>query len=163
MHLRSLALLLFVFGSERSIRWLSWNEVWRGDAPARSPVPRTGARTRAVQSAKPVAAPSHSAGANPSASKPAASTAPATDSTQTPALASPPAFERNNSQDTNRPAGNARRAAGSNAADGVAISGSTTGRAPNCNTQACSNAYRSFDAADCTYQPANGPRRACRK
>ncbi|MBX9841067.1 MAG: BA14K family protein [Xanthobacteraceae bacterium] len=33
--------------------------------------------------------------------------------------------------------------------------------APKCNQQACADAYRSFDATDCTYQPANGPRRLC--
>ena len=34
--------------------------------------------------------------------------------------------------------------------------------APNhCDVQACANAYSSFRAADCTYQPFEGPRRAC--
>lgn len=34
--------------------------------------------------------------------------------------------------------------------------------APNhCDVQACSNAYSSFRAVDCTYQPFEGPRRAC--
>jgi len=162
MHLRSLALLVFVFAASAAFAGylgMKYGEV----TPQRAVQSREPAPELVLQSAKLVAAPSHSAGASPSASNPAASTAPATDSTQTPTLASPPAFERNNSQDTNRPAGNAPRAAGANPADGVAISGSTTGRAPNCNTQACSDKYRSFDAADCTYKPANGPRRACRK
>ncbi|MBX9824917.1 MAG: BA14K family protein [Xanthobacteraceae bacterium] len=35
--------------------------------------------------------------------------------------------------------------------------------APKCNQQACADAYRSFDATDCTYQPANGPRRLCNR
>jgi len=35
--------------------------------------------------------------------------------------------------------------------------------APNCNVQACAAAYRSFLAADCSYQPLNGPRRRCEK
>jgi BA14K-like protein len=30
-----------------------------------------------------------------------------------------------------------------------------------CDVQACTNAYSSFRAADCTYQPFEGPRRAC--
>jgi hypothetical protein len=34
---------------------------------------------------------------------------------------------------------------------------------PSCDLQACSNAYRSFSAADCTYQPLEGPRRLCEK
>jgi hypothetical protein len=33
--------------------------------------------------------------------------------------------------------------------------------ANSCNAQACSASYRSFRAADCTYQPAEGDRRAC--
>jgi len=32
-----------------------------------------------------------------------------------------------------------------------------------CNVNACSAAYRSFKAADCTYQPSDGPRRLCSK
>ena len=32
-----------------------------------------------------------------------------------------------------------------------------------CNVDACTAAYRSFTAADCTYQPSNGPRRLCTK
>ena len=32
-----------------------------------------------------------------------------------------------------------------------------------CNVDACFAAYRSFNAADCTYQPTNGPRRLCTK
>ena len=35
--------------------------------------------------------------------------------------------------------------------------------AAKCNQQACADAYRSFDATDCTYQPSNGPRRLCNK
>jgi hypothetical protein len=30
-----------------------------------------------------------------------------------------------------------------------------------CNVQACASAYSSFRASDCTYQPYDGPRRAC--
>ena len=32
---------------------------------------------------------------------------------------------------------------------------------PLCDIRACSAAYRSFDASDCTYQPFEGPRRLC--
>lgn len=32
-----------------------------------------------------------------------------------------------------------------------------------CNLNACSAAYQSFTASDCTYQPSNGPRRRCTK
>lgn len=33
--------------------------------------------------------------------------------------------------------------------------------APACDVQACMAAYRSFRAADCTFQPYDGPRRLC--
>jgi len=32
-----------------------------------------------------------------------------------------------------------------------------------CNVSACARAYRSFQAADCSYQPTGGPRRRCTK
>ena len=32
-----------------------------------------------------------------------------------------------------------------------------------CNVRACARAYRSFQAADCSYQPTDGPRRRCAK
>ncbi|MDI1347484.1 MAG: BA14K family protein, partial [Pseudolabrys sp.] len=35
--------------------------------------------------------------------------------------------------------------------------------APKCNVEVCAGAYRSFTAADCTYQPSDGPRRLCTK
>jgi len=43
------------------------------------------------------------------------------------------------------------------------VAGTTNAVAPNCNVQACAAAYRSFLAADCSYQPINGPRRRCEK
>ena len=33
----------------------------------------------------------------------------------------------------------------------------------NCNVGACAAAYHSFQEADCSYQPLNGPRRRCTK
>ena len=35
--------------------------------------------------------------------------------------------------------------------------------ATHCNVDACAGAYRSFRAADCTWQPNEGPRRLCVK
>lgn len=35
--------------------------------------------------------------------------------------------------------------------------------APRCDVDACSSAYRTFDATDCTYKPSEGPRRFCTK
>ncbi|MCK9919675.1 BA14K family protein [Microbacteriaceae bacterium K1510] len=34
---------------------------------------------------------------------------------------------------------------------------------PGCNVSACEAHYKSFRAADCTYQPNDGPRRLCRR
>ncbi|HZT27714.1 MAG TPA: BA14K family protein [Pseudolabrys sp.] len=35
--------------------------------------------------------------------------------------------------------------------------------APRCNVEACRQAYFTFNPADCTYQPSNGPRKLCTK
>jgi len=37
------------------------------------------------------------------------------------------------------------------------------GSVPECNVKACTRAYRSFRASDCTYQPYSGPRQLCEK
>jgi len=50
------------------------------------------------------------------------------------------------------------------AATDVETSDASTPRASSpCNVQACTAAYRSFDPATCTWQPFDGPRRACKK
>jgi hypothetical protein len=41
------------------------------------------------------------------------------------------------------------------------IAAAAPAAAPKCNIDACEAAYRSFTAADCTYQPNEGPRRLC--
>jgi len=48
---------------------------------------------------------------------------------------------------------------------GTAAAGSAANEAPrvSCNVGACASAYRSFQAADCSYQPNYGPRRRCTK
>jgi hypothetical protein len=147
LQLRSLALLLFIFGASAALAayvGLKYEEL--------TPEP-------AIRSTQPLAPPSPSASDGPSSpKKPSAS--PTTESTQTRMLGSPAAFEQSNPQDMNRPASDAQQAVVPNAVDGL---NANAGEALKCNPQACSNAYRSFDAADCTYQPANGPRRACRK
>jgi len=48
------------------------------------------------------------------------------------------------------------------AAKPVQAAAQAPNHAPNhCDVQACANAYSSFRAADCSYQPFEGPRRAC--
>lgn len=49
-------------------------------------------------------------------------------------------------------------------ADTASITPAAAPAAPaSCNVNACSAAYRSFRASDCTYQPSNGDRRLCTK
>src|SRR6187455_2494324 len=52
---------------------------------------------------------------------------------------------------------NAQASAAQNKPDEVAASNNR------CDVQACGSAYKSFRAADCTYQPFDGPRRVCGK
>ena len=152
MRLRSLALLLLVLGANTALSVYIGMTGYERATPYRAVQPREPTTEPLIQSTKPLAPLSQSTNDNPSLSKPAASIDPPTDSTQTQTLG-----ETNNSQDTDRHASDTLRTAVPE------NSGSNVGEGPKCNTQACSDAYRSFDAADCTYQPANGPRRACRK
>jgi BA14K-like protein len=43
------------------------------------------------------------------------------------------------------------------------VQGESTASNNRCDVQSCSNAYKSFRASDCTYQPFDGPRRFCAK
>lgn len=43
----------------------------------------------------------------------------------------------------------------------TAASDSAKPAEPQCNIDACADAYRSFRVSDCTYQPYEGPRRLC--
>ena len=56
-----------------------------------------------------------------------------------------------------------RKVAGSDVGEDKKTTEANGRQAPKCNIQACENAYRSFDAASCTYRPPNGSRRFCRK
>jgi hypothetical protein len=49
----------------------------------------------------------------------------------------------------------------SNEPDAIVAPEQGASSAPSCNVQACEAAYRSFTAADCTYQPLDGPRKLC--
>jgi hypothetical protein len=91
------------------------------------------------------------------------STAPGNETFQPQASGS--ASEMNRSQqDVQKPSAEFRQPVGSAVvAAQTTIIGSNAVQSPNCSMHACARAYRSFDAGDCTYQPANGPRRVCRK
>jgi hypothetical protein len=65
-------------------------------------------------------------------------------------------------QEVPAPARNALEVSGSNALEAASTTGSQAMEPPKCNREACTNAYRSFDAGDCTFQPTNGPRRICK-
>jgi hypothetical protein len=61
-----------------------------------------------------------------------------------------------------RPQARVNRASATHAAaDVTAAANQAQARA--CNVAACERAYSSFDPADCTYQPYDGPRRFCAK
>jgi len=49
------------------------------------------------------------------------------------------------------------------AADTDAQAQASQTQASTCNLAACEESYRTFNPADCTYQPYNGPRRICEK
>jgi hypothetical protein len=54
--------------------------------------------------------------------------------------------------------------AAATAAQGTSEAPAATPEPPaRCNVDACTAAYRSFTASDCTYLPSNGPRRLCAK
>ena len=83
--------------------------------------------------------------------------------------------ESNSNNDSNKPAMTAAAPAAATTADVSATTGSAASEdepdqprvdvsaaAPNsCAVDACSSAYRSFRASDCTYQPYSGPRKVC--
>jgi hypothetical protein len=76
------------------------------------------------------------------------------------ATPSPPAVAQ---QPAQPPPQNVPRQTVSQSSEPDAIAAPEPAQAPACNVQACEAAYRSFTAADCTYQPFDGPRRLCTK
>ncbi len=52
---------------------------------------------------------------------------------------------------------------GASASAAPNASAATAQASAQCNQSSCSRAYISFNPADCTYQPSNGPRRLCTK
>jgi hypothetical protein len=169
VNLRSLALMVFIFAASAALAGYvgmkygepgSQQQVQHATPPARPAPP---------------ARPSPSAGSAPALPNPDASVAPpmpARETAQPLTLQSAP--EKNSPQDVPPPARNTMEPSrpGTVAAPiaptpNTAAPNTTTGardaEAPKCNKDACASAYRSFDPADCTYLPANGPRRICKK
>jgi hypothetical protein len=152
MHIRSLALLVFIFAASAALAGyvgIMYDQHALQSA-IQSPAPTT---EREVQSPNPPAPPSSAAGQE-SFSRPATPINPTPAQTST--LSSNSASQMNTPDDSRKPIGSppveSARATASNAVQRA-----------KCNIQACENAYRSFDPANCTYLPANGPRRTCRK
>jgi hypothetical protein len=155
VNLRSLALLVFIFGASAALA---------GYVGIRYGEPVSQHHAQPITPPASLTSPSPSATASPSLSKPAVSAAPAMpvrETTQPPTLQS--ASEKNNPQEIQLPAKNALEMGGSNTIEAASTTGSKAMETPKCNRDACANAYRSFDAGDCTYQPTNGPRRMCKK
>jgi hypothetical protein len=134
-----------------------------------TPPARPVATSRPQPSAPPSApSPSVATGA-PAPSAPQAAVAPPpmqagkTDREALPPRMLPSAAETRTPQQAPPSATSTMQLSGSSTAEPPRTTGARDAEAPKCNKDACANAYRSFDAADCTYQPSNGPRRACTK
>jgi hypothetical protein len=151
MNLRSLALLVFIFGASAA---------FAGYLGMKYSEPVSQQRAQPTTPHALAAPPSPS----PALSKPGASAVPpmpARETAQTPTPQS--ASERKSPQEVTLPARNVLEMSGSNTLEAARTTGSQAMETPKCNRDACANAYRSFDAGDCTYQPTNGPRRMCKK
>lgn len=149
MHLRSLALLLFIFCASAALG--AYAGMKYEDVTSQHSVQFREPTLEPMQSRKPVALPAHPDSTSWSSTEPTTFIAPATESSQ--------AQGRGLSAFELKP----QTASVAGLKAGPENSGSSPSRAVKCNMQACSNAYRSFDATDCTYQPANGRRQACSK
>jgi hypothetical protein len=168
VNLRSLALMVFIFAASAALA--GYVGMKYGEPVSRHQAQPT---TPPVRPAPP-ARPSPSASSAPSLPKPEATVVPPMPARETAKpLTLPSAPEPNSPQVAQPPASNSMELSGSSTVEAPnttapnAIAPRTTGsrdvEAPKCNKDACANAYRSFDAADCTYQPSNGPRRLCKK
>jgi BA14K-like protein len=162
VHLRGLALLIFIFGASAALAGfvgMKYDEYTSKPAvQSREPT-----LEREDQSTNPVAPVPFAARHDASLSSPAAPIVPTTETAQTPSLGSALVSKRNGSQDVRQPAREARKVIGSEVVEDKKTTEANGRQAPKCNIQACENAYRSFDAASCTYRPPNGSRRFCRK
>jgi hypothetical protein len=168
VHLRSLALLLAIFGVSAALAGYVGKRY--------EPVAQ-----HQAQPATPAATPAATSAVTPAAlpSRPATATAPAPTQPQPEAVVVGPvpgpelrqpmtlqsAPQNNNPpRDVAPPPRSAAQNGGSATADAPGTTGSRDAASPKCNQQACAEAYRSFDPSDCTYMPAaNAPRRLCNK
>jgi hypothetical protein len=157
VHLRSLALLLAIFGVSAALAGYVGKKY--------EPVAQQEAQPAALMApaSQPVVVAPAPAPSKPEAAAVAPIPAPEISQPLTLQSAPPISPPRDAPTPANSAAKSAAEAGGPGTADAPRTTGSRDAQAPKCNQQACADAYRSFDAADCTYLPANGPRRLCKK
>lgn len=167
MNLRSLALMVFIFAASAALA--GYVGVKYGDPGSQQQAQHATPPARPVATSRPqpaatTSAPSPSAATSAAApSTPQASVAPPPPAREAPPLL-PSAAETRAPQLVPPPATNTMQLSGSSTAEPPKTTGARDAEAPKCNKEACANAYRSFDAADCTYLPAaNSPRRICKR
>jgi hypothetical protein len=152
MHLRSLALLVFIFAASAAVAGyvgiMYDQHALKSAAPPSAPTIE-----REVQSINPSAPPSSAAGQD-SFSRPIGPPP------ETAHISTLSANSTSQNEPQDRALDDSRKP---NQVEPASTTASNAVPRPKCNIQACENAYRSFDPADCTYLPANGPRRTCRK
>ena len=152
MHLRSLALMVFIFAATAALA--GFVGIMYDHRALQSPAPTVERELQSVAPAPP--------GGQDSLSKSATPIGPLRETAQQSTLSSNSTSQIDRPQDIQRPADDSRKPSGLPADPPRAIASNSVPR-PKCNIQACRNAYRSFDPADCTYLPPSGPRRTCRK
>jgi BA14K-like protein len=123
-------------------------------APPATP-PSAGAPPAAAATPPQQTPPASPAGAGPPQSEPVTHQANAPATTTPPAAATPPAVAAPPAPAVTPPAGTAPPTAAQPPA-APAVS-------DKCDVEACKRAYFTFNPADCTYQPSDGPRRLCTK
>ena len=121
--------------------------------PASTPQPQQPQQPQPQQAQAPsgtTAAPV--AAANPEPQKPAAETTGVAART-----------EDNNRETATKTASRADASQAADNRESPSATAQATASNNHCDVQACSSAYQSFRASDCTYQPFGGPRRVCEK
>jgi hypothetical protein len=159
VHIRSLALLVVIFGFSAALAGYVGKTYQPAAQQAAQP-----ATPVAVPAVSPVTLPSQPAAAAPAPVQPEAvvvGPVPSPELRQPMTLQSVP---QNNTPRDVPPPRSAAQTGASTTAEAPGTTGSRDAASPKCNQEACAAAYRSFDPSDCTYMPAaNVPRRLCNK
>ena len=159
MDVRSLALVVLVFGAGTALAGFVGLKYGRHAFQSTVQSQKAAPPQWDVQPANSPAPVLDAAKSEPSSSTPASVVA--AEPVQIREMASPPENKKNG--DKGRLLSEAPQPIAETIVERPKTTGTNARQAPKCNIQACSTAYRSFDASDCTYLPANGSRRICRK